>query len=371
MPSEDAGKQPNLFSADAAAEEALAEAIEETAEEARVSRDELILARFPISTLIFQSQKDVVIRQTRQSKHPVTRKAITQEWIVEGSPTIGLPSAGDEPVLLVAIELTREAGWPQTVYFSRRDFLERLRWEDSKASYGRLQLALQRLASVKIHSQNVLWDKASKRFFNHTVNVMQEVAWIAGHRGRHRSLPSGAAPAPELPLSYFVWSDAFHRSMQQGNLKPIDLNIYFSLRLPVARRLFRLLDAVRYDGKPKWEIGLSLLCQEYLSMAPAKYPSLYKRTLEPAHAELTQVGFLDRAEIGAARTKEGFKVSYWFTPRYTKRQNAPNLDLHEITLREMIEEGRLSLDNLDSIREQMFFLDDFAWNELKFRLQGK
>jgi len=273
----------------------------------RISRDERHLATYPIALLSYQSKRGATISQTRERRHPVTQKVVEATWKVLGSEEWGLPTPSDDAVVLVLLEITRELGFPQEVYFTQRDILNRLGWPDNRGHYRKLEVAFNRLNSITIQSKNVFWDTTAGAFVNTGFHLIESFE-IISKPGRRKSANG------ELPLSRFVWGEPLWRSFKDGNLKPISLSTYFSLHLPIARRLYRFLDLVRYDGKPKYRIGLRKLAEEFLGLSHAKYLSTYKNTLAPSHDELVAMGYLASVSYEEARAG-GENVIYRFAPR--------------------------------------------------------
>jgi hypothetical protein len=70
---------------------------------------------------------------------------------------------------------------------------------------------------------------------------------------------------------------------------------YWALGSPVARRLYRLLEVARADGRLTWRIGLDKLAEQ-LPLAQ-RYPSHLQRVLQPAHDMLVEQGILRNAAI--------------------------------------------------------------------------
>jgi len=80
---------------------------------------------------------------------------------------------------------------------------------------------------------------------------------------------------------------------------------YYALPSPTARRLYRLLSAVRAAAAPpmggpmKWDVALEALAEQ-LPLSQ-HYPSHLQRVLEPAHAMLTSAGFVRDVTIRQQR----------------------------------------------------------------------
>lgn len=113
----------------------------------------------------------------------------------------------------------------------------------------------------------------------------------------------------ELPFSNFSWNEVLFNSFKAGNIKTIDAEFYFTLKSPVTKRLYRFLDKKKYGRKPKFEIGIKKLA----ALLPLKddYPSHIKATLEKAHDELVERGFLSSVNYEKAKSGEE-KIIYRF-----------------------------------------------------------
>jgi hypothetical protein len=184
---------------------------------------------------------------------------------------------------MVLLEISREQGFPREVTFSRYDLLQRLGWPLNASSYDKIKRAFARLNAVTIQSENVFWDERAGSFVATGFHLIEEYKLIT-KPGRRKNGDDGA-------LSWFRWGEPLWGSFRQGNLKPISLDFYFSLNLPIARRLYRFLDLVRYDGKPRYRIGVRKLCEEFLALSSQQYLSKYKDVLKGAHEELVESGY--------------------------------------------------------------------------------
>ena len=70
---------------------------------------------------------------------------------------------------------------------------------------------------------------------------------------------------------------------------------YLELGSPVARRLYRLLEAARADGVLTWRVSLERL-KELLPLMQ-RYPSHLQRVLQPAHEMLESAGIVRSASV--------------------------------------------------------------------------
>jgi DnaA-like protein len=99
-------------------------------------------------------------------------------------------------------------------------------------------------------------------------------------------------------------------------LKGIDSDFYWSLRSPVSKRLYRLVDLQRAGGL-SWETDLFGVRDQI--PLDYNYPSQIKRALQKAHDELLQRDFLSGVEY-EGKTEVTYKVSREFARRQKARE---------------------------------------------------
>lgn len=204
------------------------------------------------------------------------------------------------------LQLTREAAgeavpaseWPQKVFFSRADVLQRMGWGHSVKDNRSLSDSLTRLTAVRIAAKHSFYDARTKLpFADINFGVLDEFAIANEGVGRKKM---GATP-----LHWFKWSDTMHASFTAGNVRSLALEFTLSLQIPTARRLFRFLEMMRHSTPaPRREFSIGVMkLRDRLGMTPYKFPSKIKQILEPAHAELINRGYLNAVEYG--KTKDG------------------------------------------------------------------
>jgi len=274
----------------------------------RPGKDEMNLVEYPFAALRREDANGTVIKIEWENRHPVSDRTVKALWRVAGDPVWGLPTASDERVYLVLMELSRETGFASPlVNFSCYDLLKRLAWSDNQKHYNLLRDTFERLKSVSIITRNAFWNHNHKSFVNTGFSLIEYYEMQAERPGRKRT-GSG-----KVPNSYFKWNDVMFSSMQAGFLKTVDLDVALSLRSSIAVRLYRYLDKKAYDGRPTFEIELATLCERHLGMASNPYPSKLKERLKPAHDELLGRGFLASVEYEPMLSKKGEKVRYTFS----------------------------------------------------------
>ncbi len=244
-------------------------------------------------------------------------REVTASWRVETPAVFGLPGPEEELLYLVLLQLTREAAeaagtpdqWPTVVKFSRGELLRRLGWSDSAEKYSVLSLAFARLKSVSIIAKHAFHDARLGR-------PADEVGFGILDNFSLVSEPKGRKNQAQLPLSHFEWNTILHTSFLSGNVRSLALDFAIALQYPTSRRLFRLLELLRYASKPprpQISIGMFKL-RDRLGMTDYKYPSKIAEKLAPAVAELIASGYLhgmsvEKDKSGAAMAVFRFFVS--------------------------------------------------------------
>lgn len=294
-------------------------------------RDEMNLSGNPFALLqpAQKSTQNLLVREFERTLPD--GRTVTALWEVAGHPKLGLPGPNEELLMLVLMQLTREAAntegvWPKTVHFSRYSVLRRLSWEDTSKSYRSLSDAFTRLANMTINTRYAFFDAATKLpLASANFSLLDSTSLVDEPRGRKGE--------HQLPLSSFTWSERMHDSFLAGNVRSLALEFVLRLELPLSRRLFRFLDSMRWAQKPaRREFSISVMnLRDRLGMTPYAYPSKVKEKLMRAHEELRTSGYL--AEIGYRPGASGeMLVCYLFgdpTKNTTKGPETPATALED------------------------------------------
>lgn len=258
-------------------------------------RDEMNLAGHPFA-LLQSPQKRSENSIFYDWKRTIDGREVTASWQVETPAAFGLPGPEEELLYLVLLQLTREAAedagaprdWPLVVKFSRGDVLRRLGWDNGARRYAALELAFKRLKAVSIFAKYAFYDARTKTPVDAVgFGMINEFSLVAE--------PCGRKGQSNIPLSHFEWNTVLHTSFLAGNVRSLALDFTISLDHPTSRRLFRLLELLRYANKPprpQISIGLEKL-RDRLGMTSYKYPSQIAQKLAPAVEELVARGYLD------------------------------------------------------------------------------
>lgn len=268
-------------------------------------KDEMNLAEFPFTVLshkIAKSKKTIKWTALVLGRN---EKLINQEWIVSGSSEFGLPHAIDNDFYLgIMLFLKRNDFKNRTGYFREYEFLKAIGKDDSKRNYQELQQAFARMKGVSIYATNAFWDNKEKCYLK-SVGAFGIIDnyWLFSEEKNKDEYDQTA-----LPYSRVTINEVLFQSVQSSYIKTLDLDFYFSLKTPLAKRIFRFLDKNRYR-KENFEIDLLKLAH----LLPLEDKRTYeiKRKLEKPHKELINKNFLERAEYG--KTQIGtHKVIYTF-----------------------------------------------------------
>lgn len=258
----------------------------------RISRDEMNLSEFPLAVLSTRTNPDLKTLEFSDQQRLQTGEIIERKWIITGADKFGLPTSTDDDVVLGLMRLSMDRGFRERkVYFTRYELLKALRWSTEGRSYSRLTKSLDRLSGVRIRATNSFFDNSTKAY--QTVNFGLIDAYEINDARGNKGYQEG-----DVPKSFFIWSEKLFESFKSGFIKKLDLDLYFSLKSSVSRRLYRYLDKHFYF-RPVVEKNVMTLAFEKLGLSRTyKYVSSIKQQLTPAAEELVQIGFLSDYSFG-------------------------------------------------------------------------
>src|SRR5580700_8674543 len=126
-------------------------------EAARVGKDEMNLAEFPIAILTHRAPEGVKTLRFQDQHGQLT---------VTGSDALGLPTAIDADVIVALIELTKKRNnfTEQTVNFTRYELIRLIGWANVGTSYERIEESLNRWAGVLLMYDGCWWDNRAKTY---------------------------------------------------------------------------------------------------------------------------------------------------------------------------------------------------------------
>lgn len=253
-----------------------------------VTKDHLDLAEWPF--MLLKQTKDVssILLELPNAKDG------NWVWEVAGHPEFGLPNENDEAIYLALMYLASQENFRERrVTFCMTDLISLLGLQKGGSAYTAIENSLLRLSTVSISKVKVDKGDAKQNKRRIAFGIIDQFD-ISNSRGA---------------ISFFDLNRYFLESVQSGWVKSLDFGFYLSLNGYVARRLYRYLDKKAYDGKLKFEIGLSKL-SERLGLGANYYPSQIKRLLEKAHEQLRQKEFIKSASFRTG--KDDIIVCYIF-----------------------------------------------------------
>lgn len=200
-----------------------------------------------------------------------------------------MPHGLDNEVSLALIALYFNAGSPEDGTFTATPYqiLKLMGLDTSGYYYNALKESLMRLTTAT-YVLSEAW-RENGRWQSVTFRYIEKLEYTSSHQGRlDRSSVLRITLAKEIV-----------RSLKNQYVKPIDIEFMASLRRPLSRALYRLLDAQRFSPEnpsplPRFEVNL----MEWAAACKIvhKRPDKVRRTLEPAHQELLERRYLQSVE---------------------------------------------------------------------------
>ena len=272
-------------------------------------RDEMNLADFPISALQRQQPSDADGRKRDRLEFeatrydPVTRQRVQQRVTLTSSARDGLPTPADEHVILALLYVAKHSHnfADAMVYFAPSQMFDVMGWAPNGRSYTRLRDVLRRLKSLTIRYENAWWDAAGRGYEEEVATGVISAYKIARQ-------VSGPRTANTAPLSWATWTQQFHQSLLNGNIKRLDLDLFFRLKTPTAQRMYRFLDK-RFYNTESLSMDLIEFACGHVGLTESDNVAILKRRLAPAVAELEEVGFLTR--LDPAERYQKVKAGVW------------------------------------------------------------
>ncbi len=297
----------------------------------KIGKDEMNLVEFPITLLSKRKSPGSNVLEFTDTITGEDGTLVKREWTVSGSEKYGLPLAIDNDVLLALLVIGKESNFSSPVInFSRYRLLKIMGLEtDAGSNYKRMEDMFDRLTGVRIKSKNAFWDNERKAYVSVNVGIFDEYQIYEGKpkKGTHMQ--------ENLPLSFVRLNNTLYQSIKAGYIKSLEVDIYFTLKSSIAKRLYRYLDKKRYDGKRKFEMNLYALAYVHIGFDDEtyKFASKIKEKLDPAHEELLVAGFLKSAEYQTTADGTSEKVIYTFgrKPELAEKNSVPAEAPHEET----------------------------------------
>lgn len=256
----------------------------------------------------------------------VTEKGerLEQYWRISVPEPYTLPGSFDQDVwVAVQALVNRRGGMPPDgkLYFSMYELLEIMGKNHRGRHYDLLKESLQRLASTNFHSDNAFYLKDIEDY-----DTITFTPWAVRFRKTIQRKSGKETEKHELEFHSLV-----RRSFQADYLKVLDSDFFYSLRSPLAKRLYRLIDRKR-QGQHSWGASLDHL-KELAPLADSyRYPSKIKDVLRPAHKELMERGFL--SDVVYESKSSGENVRYRVSREFDRYRGIGSSESEQLSLNE-------------------------------------
>jgi plasmid replication initiation protein len=219
-------------------------------------------------------------------------------WRVIPGPGDRLPGTFDQDVYVELLRRFHEGGDPAdgVITFTLHAFLRAMGRRVDGRTYEQLRAALGRLERTTLESQGIYESVTAGTRGDVRFTLLTSVAVERRRTLDREQLPLfDTITTAEPGVARIVLSSVVRDNLAADHVVSLSAPCYWSLGSPVARRLYRLLEVARADGRLTWRIALDKLAEQ-LPLAQ-RYPSHLQRVLQPAHDMLVEQGILRNAAI--------------------------------------------------------------------------
>jgi plasmid replication initiation protein len=209
-----------------------------------------------------------------------------------------LPGTFDQDVYVELLRRYHEADDPPdgVVTFTLHAFLRSMGRRVDGRTYEQLRSALGRLEKTTLESQGVYELASTGERPDLSFTLLTSVAVERRRTVDREQLPLFPSVATAEPgVARVVIASVLRDNLAADHVASLSAACYWSLGSPVARRLYRLVEVARAEGRLTWRIALDRLAEQ-LPLAQ-RYPSHLQRVLQPAHDMLVELGVLRNAVI--------------------------------------------------------------------------
>ncbi|PNY79615.1 replication initiator protein A [Deinococcus koreensis] len=215
-------------------------------------------------------------------------------------PEYGVPHGIDTDISAALVNLYIDQGSPTdgTVTCTPYQLLQMAGLDTSGRYYASLDESLKRLTTTTYFIAEGWRDHPKGRWTNVNFRYIDRIEFTSGQAER---LDASSVLRITLPQE-------ISRSVRAGYIKSLDLSFMQTLKRPPTRALYRLLDAQRRDPENPdavamaYQVGLMEWAEACKIVTDR--PSMAQRTLDSAHEELIEKGFLKSVEyLGRGKKK--------------------------------------------------------------------
>ena len=244
---------------------------------------------FSVTKYTDRAQQTLTTSSEARSKLDPSQTIVRTQKMV-GSQEYGLPGDRDGDVMVALMSLVKQRDIPGDakvvrLYYSPKELIRFMRWPDNGKSYRDVRTAMNRWLSTSFRFHN-WWDDVAQKYRLRGWNVLTDFTGYGDDIDRH----------PE-DVHYAEFTRQFIEAFTGGWSKTLDLDIYYRLRNPTAKLLFRFLDKRGRVGQVR-HFDLRTLATQHLGIkgtngggAPLPLSRLRDR-LHKGMAELIRIGFI-------------------------------------------------------------------------------
>jgi len=231
-------------------------------------------------------------------------------WRVLPAPGERLPGTFDQDVYVELLRRFHEADSPAdgVLSFTLHAFLRSMGRRVDGRTYEQLRGALARLERTVLESEGAWFDAARGTYPTTRFTLLSAVAIDRRRMTDRDQLALFPALASNEPGDARVTLAAPVRSnIAAGHTVLVLAPKYVALSSPVARRIYRILEAHRAEhGDGEWAVPLERLAE--LLPLSQRFPSHLQRVLQPAHEMLLAGGIVTKARF--AQDGRTWRVEY-------------------------------------------------------------
>lgn len=256
----------------------------------RDGRDEMNLAVLPIALLGRNDTRDTIVYYGTFHDGDKQEQMV---WTVSGAANVGLPSEFAERVLVALLYIGAQTNYAdRRMEFTPYQILTILGQTINGRNYKSVEMALNQLAGVLITSDKAWVEK--KKDGTHKRVTTKRGFHIIDEYYLHYTEDEDDK---EADTSFIVWGSRIWKNLQAGYIRRLDIDFYYSIDHPLARRLYRFLDKVtNYRPSAPYTIDVFDLANK-LGLAQYQYVSQVKRLLAGAADKLVEAGYLASYEF--------------------------------------------------------------------------
>ena len=256
----------------------------------RIGKDEMNFAEFPFASLRNRGdkRKALVYKGWATDAHG---NRYEQEWITQGGSLVGIPTEFDERVFIALVAISDQQDFQdRRVELSLYQIIKIMGLTHNNRSYQYIENSLERLLAATFTSKQAFWDHGRQE----RITTVKGFHLIDGYWLRYKEVNREIAEEEGVP-GYILWSEVVWNSFRAGFIKNLDLDFFFSLQSPVARRLYRFLDK-KMHYQDQYEIDIFDLGAR-MALTRYAYPSKVIEKLQPGIDEIILRSSLGSAEV--------------------------------------------------------------------------